>query len=371
MFRPPSTRIRVLPALADAGNHQRLREWLQQLEGYEPVAGGQDALGDAEFDVCILDEPALCESVSTIAERRTAEGALLPVLLVCSASDFETLVPRLRRTIEYDLWEVVDELLTTPIEQFELAIRLESLRRRRAQSIELEQKTDQLLLLNRITRHDIRNEMNVVTGWTTELEDHVDEEGEQIRQRLHSSSRHVVELTRDVRDFVDAMEVVDAMEMDGEPELTPIDLHELLTEEHVRRQTTFEDAEFRLETVPRVHVRADSLLSSVFRNLLNNAVQHNTADDPLVEVSLEEHDETIVVTIADNGPGIPPPQRDAVLGRTPEGLEHPSAGVGLYLVDMLVGRYGGEVRIADSAHGGTAVHVRLQKEPGADGDPFS
>jgi len=52
-------------------------------------------------------------------------------------------------------------------------------------------------------------------------------------------------------------------------------------------------------------VLANEMLASVFRNLLNNAVQHNDTDAPEVTVTCEETDDRIRVRVADNGPGVP------------------------------------------------------------------
>lgn len=42
---------------------------------------------------------------------------------------------------------------------------------------QLEQRTEELEALNRVIRHDIRNDMNIVLGWARTLEDHVDTKG--------------------------------------------------------------------------------------------------------------------------------------------------------------------------------------------------
>jgi len=236
--------------------------------------------------------------------------------------------------------------------------RLDTLARIRAQSLALERKTDQLLLLNRITRHDIRNEMNVVLGWTEQLADHTDETGDGIRQRVLDSSQHVVDLTKAVREFVDTLQIA------GDPNLEAVALEDAVTDELTKRRATFEDAEFVVDgEIPQVHVCANDLLASVFRNVLNNAVQHNDSDTPRVEITVGERAETVAITIADNGPGIPPNQRDAVLGRSDQGLDHPAAGLGLYLVDILVMQYGGTLQISDATLGGASIEIELPKEP--------
>jgi len=55
-----------------------------------------------------------------------------------------------------------------------------------------------------------------------------------------------------------------------------------------------------------VYVRADDdLLARIFANLLSNAIEHNDAATPRVEVTVEPGPETVRFEIADNGPGIP------------------------------------------------------------------
>ncbi len=361
---PPANRpeielspVRILSTLSHTGNQRVLADWLRKQERYEVISGDNAGLADTDFDVGILDERSLREYETVIRERKNDASAFLPVLLVSTGTDDAPLDTLGRPEMGSKVWQFVDEVLPTPIDTAELRRRLETLTRIRAQSVALERKTEQLLLLNRITRHDIRNEMNVVSGWTEHLAENTDEEGDQIRQRIRDSSQHVVDLTKAVREFVETLQTA------GDPDLQAVDLESVVTNELTKRRTTFEDADFVItREIPRVYVRANDLLASVFRNVLNNAVQHNDSDTPRVEVTVLEYGETVTVTVADNGPGIPQRQRDAVLGRTEQGLDHPGAGLGLYLVDTLLTQYGGAVRIGDAELGGASIEVELPKE---------
>lgn len=96
-----------------------------------------------------------------------------------------------------------------------------------------------------------------------------------------------------------------------------------------------------------LQVSATGLLSSVFRNLLNNAVIHNDTETPEILVDVAVQAETVLVRVADNGPGVPDSRKDEIFGRGEMGLESPGTGIGLYLVDTLVNMYGGEVQITD------------------------
>ncbi|MFQ3295028.1 MAG: signal transduction histidine kinase [Halobacteriales archaeon] len=101
------------------------------------------------------------------------------------------------------------------------------------------------------------------------------------------------------------------------------------------------------------------MLSSVFTNLLNNAVLHNDSEYPSVWVDVTVERYTASIRVADDGPGVPPNRRDEIFGRGEKGLESEGTGVGLYLVDTLTSEFGGDVWVEDSEHGGTAFVVTL------------
>jgi signal transduction histidine kinase len=101
----------------------------------------------------------------------------------------------------------------------------------------------------------------------------------------------------------------------------------------------------------------------VFRNLLVNAVQHNDKPDPVVEVAATADDETVRVSVADNGPGIAPEQRERLFGEGQKGLESGGTGMGLYLSREIVHGYGGEIRVGDGELGGAVFSVELNRVP--------
>lgn len=218
----------------------------------------------------------------------------------------------------------------------------------------LQQANEKLRVLNRVTRHDIRNDMNVAVGWSGELEGHVDAEGEAILDRIKAANKHVVDLTKTVRDFVQTIGT------ETDVQLEPIPIEPVLTDELAKRRSMYPAATFSVVgEIPPVAVRANDLMSSVFRNILNNAVQHNDADTPTVEVSVTAGEDALTVRIADNGPGIADGQREAIFGRSEAGLDDPAAGVGLYLVDQLVDSYGGAVWVEDNVPSGAVFVIEL------------
>ncbi len=207
-----------------------------------------------------------------------------------------------------------------------------------------------------MVRHDIRNDMGIILGWGELLEEHVGAEGQEYLRKILASGNHIVELTEIARDYVETLT--------GEKELTvePTPVRPILETELALRRESFPKAVFVVpEAIPNIEVIANELLGSVVRNILNNAVQHNDSDTPIVELTCDGREDDVIVRIADNGPGIPDARKESVFGKGEMGLDSPGTGIGLYLVRTLVDQYGGEVWVEDNAPTGTVFNVRLPK----------
>jgi signal transduction histidine kinase len=102
-------------------------------------------------------------------------------------------------------------------------------------------------------------------------------------------------------------------------------------------------------------------LSRVLRNLLDNAARHARSR---VELRVRVADGVAVVTVADDGPGIPEPDRARVFDRfvrldSDRARSSGGAGLGLAIVSEVVAAHGGHVTIGDRPGGGTVVTVQL------------
>ncbi|MEM1068972.1 MAG: HAMP domain-containing sensor histidine kinase [Planctomycetota bacterium] len=106
-------------------------------------------------------------------------------------------------------------------------------------------------------------------------------------------------------------------------------------------------------------------LEILFRNLIDNAVKY-AGSPPQVQVRVQaDGDQKAVVSILDNGAGIPADQRRKVFGRfirLGSELERskPGTGLGLYLVRNVIKQIGGSIRVIDRDQAsGTEFEVTL------------
>ncbi|WP_338739711.1 PAS domain S-box protein [Haloplanus salilacus] len=217
-----------------------------------------------------------------------------------------------------------------------LATNAETALDRLAHERELERQNERLDEFAGVVSHDLRNPLDAARGWL----DAVD--------RPESS-----ENLRRVEDALDRMDAIieDTLTLAkqgravGESDV--VDVAAVARESWVVVAT----GEGRLEVADELRIRADrDRLQHLLENLFRNSVEHGSTDD----------DSGVTVTIgpveggfyvSDDGPGIPPEERDAVFepGRT---SSSDGTGLGLTIVDEIAEAHGWEVRVTDGDEGG-------------------
>lgn len=112
-----------------------------------------------------------------------------------------------------------------------------------------------------------------------------------------------------------------------------------------------------LPPVPLDYVEIDQVLS----NLLENAVRHTPAG---TNVWIDAHAlaDELVMTVADDGPGIPPDARERLFDpfvRAGDRRGTPGAGLGLAIARGLVEAHGGRIQADGRPGGGTSIRFTL------------
>jgi signal transduction histidine kinase len=103
-------------------------------------------------------------------------------------------------------------------------------------------------------------------------------------------------------------------------------------------------------------------LRRVLRNLGDNAARH--ADSTIALGARPRDHATIMITVDDDGPGIPAPDRDRVLQRfvrldQSRGRDDGGSGLGLAIAHQLVHAHHGQLTLTDSPLGGLRVIITL------------
>lgn len=161
-----------------------------------------------------------------------------------------------------------------------------------------------------------------------------------------------------------------------QPELAEVNLTQLcediLVEQSVRAQQknievkTFFDPEITT-------IRTDpNLMRMIITNIYTNAVKY-TREEGTIHLGLGKKDGDLIITIEDNGMGIPPGDQDAIFSKlfragnairnVPDGT-----GLGLYIVKEAVNVLRGSVSFTSTENIGTTFEVKLPMEIGSEAD---
>ncbi len=90
-----------------------------------------------------------------------------------------------------------------------------------------------------------------------------------------------------------------------------------------------------------------NLIQFALANLLRNAVQHS-GEHPKVAIKVFRKSEDIIITVSDNGPGIPEDVQKIIFERGGVDSEH---GLGLYLTKQIIAACRGSINLIDSPIG--------------------
>jgi signal transduction histidine kinase len=110
--------------------------------------------------------------------------------------------------------------------------------------------------------------------------------------------------------------------------------------------------ELRSGDVAECNVQGNrELIGQALSNIVDNAIKYSagTQGGGLVEVSLQREGRRSVISVADNGPGIPAQDRARVVERfvrLEKSRSQPGSGLGLSLVDAVMKFHGGELKLS-------------------------
>lgn len=470
--------------MAPGENRRLLVDWLST--EYRLTDGTAEDPLPEEFDLCIVDRESFLRYRGTLTNRkRRVDPECLPVLLITTESD------RLRS--DASVWDIIDDLVETPVGQAELAARIENLAERRRTSrrlvdreLELSEtisdlqrkelamdaapvgvtitdprrpdnptiyantaveritgypkeailgrnmrflqgpETDQatvdelreavesgeqaavtlinyrrgggrfwnrvevapvhhdsgdlvayvgfqtdvtdrrireqrLSVLNRVMRHNLANDLNLIEGHTDNLLDSVETDDQlEALQRIKQAAEKLERLGRTANwteQVINSCRDADVTINVGR------------TVRRVGRgiDHDFQEAEIDVEVEEGPWFLEGCCLREAVRELLENAVKHNNGEQPNVSVTVGPamgEPDHVELQIADNGPGIPERVIDVLrMGRETQ-LNH-GDGLGLWLVYWVVTLLGGAIEVDSKPAGdGTVITLTLPATTG-------
>jgi len=319
----------------------------QAVTHVESLEAALDAVGSSPFDIVLLDL-GLPESkgVETL-ETFLPNVPDVPVVVLTGLDDKETAVEAIQHGAQDYL----------PKDDLSTDVLMRSIRyaiERKKQELALREQTEQMKFFNSILRHDVGNGIDVIRRNAQLLERDTEGETADRADTILSWSDDLIDLTQKVR------RMLDAVAGDGTRSLGRANLAETVRDRIDHVTSMDDDATIEADLPDSILVTADDMLPAVVGNLLSNAIEHNDADEPHVEVTVSEHEESVTLEIADNGSGIPDAAKESIFGWG-ETRRSSGGGFGLYFVETMVDSYGGSVTVRDNQPRGSVFAVTLPR----------
>jgi signal transduction histidine kinase len=144
-------------------------------------------------------------------------------------------------------------------------------------------------------------------------------------------------------------------------ELAPIDMGAVVTEVCRQARTVHSDRELESAAVDATIAGDEDAIRQLIWILLDNALRHSRTR---VSVELRIEGDWARLAVADDGPGIPPDERERVFERfyrADRSRTGHGAGLGLSIARWIVEQHRGRILAGESAGGGGAIYVDLPR----------
>lgn len=224
---------------------------------------------------------------------------------------------------------------------------------RKQQEKELREERERMEFLNQVLRHEVLNATNIILGEAEQARVELTAADNDRLQAITSRAEHISSIIDRVKNVIQVFK--------DEENQHPVNLSQKLRMLVDETQTAYPDAIVSVdgEIPDQLQVSASALLITTFENLLGNAIQHNDKGQPCVSLSVEADDKTVLIQVADNGPGISDDRKQEIFGKGERGIKNPGSGFGLYFAETVIDNYGGELWVEDNEPDGAIFAVRL------------
>ena len=228
----------------------------------------------------------------------------------------------------------------------------EQLLRDREQELELLRQ-----ILSRHLRHNLRNDLNIILGYTDLLAAKIPKEDVPDAEKIREAANRLIDRSETARKYSSLIE--------REAGPTVHNLSEVAAAVVSDVRERYPDVSIETDIPADCRVLAGNGISEALRELIDNAARHNTAESPRVRVTATGSEGARVV-IEDNGPGIPDLELETLNRESETALKH-SQGIGLWLSKWVIEKGDGQLLFETTPEGGTRVTIDFPPAEGTGG----
>jgi signal transduction histidine kinase len=230
-----------------------------------------------------------------------------------------------------------------------------------ASALELERSNAELSHFASVASHDLSEPLRTITGFMTLLEQRY---GTELDERGRAFIAHALDGAERMQRLIDGLLAYSRASHAAPPPADRVELAAVAQAAIAALGARIAETRAQITVGELPAVRGDAAqLDQVVQNLLSNALKFRRPGvPPSVEIGARREGRDWCLIVADHGIGIPPEQRDQVfqMFHRLHGLDtYEGAGMGLAIVQRIVERHGGRVRVEATPGGGATFLVTL------------
>ena len=210
-----------------------------------------------------------------------------------------------------------------------------------------------------IASHDLREPLRMITSFLQLLEkrykDQLDQDANEFIEYAVDGAKRLNDMINDLLEY--------SKVTSREPILVPVSLEKILDDVLINLVINTNEKNAIIDHDPLPIVCGDEkLLTMLFQNLIGNGIKYNDKKPPKIHISSKKEDNKYIISIKDNGIGIPPEHLERIftIFQRLHGIdEYEGTGIGLSIAQKIVSQHNGEIWV-ESEHGkGTTFYFSL------------
>ncbi len=211
--------------------------------------------------------------------------------------------------------------------------------------------------------HELKTPLTAIVGYSEILQMHSDP------KTIDKCASEINKNAQKMRELINDMLKLSRLEAEQEVENSKrIELMQLCqkTVEEQKDVAANKNISVRLEGEEAYIVGKEDMIKTVIENLLNNAIKYNKEDGKVV-VKVQKNDNSVVLSVADNGIGIAKEHHDRLFERfykvdeARTRTEESSTGLGLAIVKHILQMHDAKIAVESEVGVGTKMTVTFKK----------
>ncbi len=224
---------------------------------------------------------------------------------------------------------------------------------------------DELARFAYVASHDMQAPLRTVIGYTDLLQRRY---GPTLDEKAQKYVAFAAGGARQMRAMIDGLLALSRV-LTRQREMVAVDLNEALDEVlgHLRKRIAEAGAQVTRDALPTVTGDRTQLAQAI-EQLLDNALKFHGSEPPAIHVGACREAGAWVVSVSDNGLGIPADRLTAIFGpfhRLHPPHDYPGSGLGLAIVAKIIERHGGRVWAESQGQGATFLLSLPDSRPAA------